>query len=582
MATNPSNITIQQSDQRASWLVDVLLLSLFAGLVFATFEIAGRWAAPVSTAGGQVVQINLSPWALPGYALQSLARGVVAYGFSLVFCLVYGTIAAKSVRAERVMIPLLDILQGIPVLGFLPGLVLGMVALFPGSNLGLELACVLMIFTGQVWNMVFSYYGSVRTVPSELREVARLHKFGAWKTFRTVELPWGAIPLVWNSMISMAGGWFFLTINESFRLEDRDFRLPGIGSYMSEAIDKGDWWAMGWGVLAMVIMITAVDQLVWRPLAVWSQRFKMADVAEEQEESWVLDFLRRSHTIRRIKIIWHKWRFERTQRGEDQRIKTLKIHAEKAGAGAATGLTWLIAGALVVFAAWGGLQLFELLAQVHGAEWVQVMMALAFTFGRTTLAILLSAAWAVPIGVMIGRSRSLSRRFQPVVQSIASFPAPMVFPLIALGISKLGVNFEIGCVALMMVGSQWYILFNVISGAQRLPQDLIETARLYGVRGWTLWRTLYLPAIFPALIPGMVTAAGGAWNASIVSELVRLKGDTYEATGLGSLITRATESGNFPLLCAGILTMSTALVILNRFIWKPLFALADSRYTLNR
>jgi len=585
--TNPTRFRDalpDHGDRRSSWTIDLLLLVLIGGIVFAIFDVASHWAMPASAAEGKTVEIDLSPRALPGYALMSLSRGVVAYFFSLAFALIYGTIAAKSLRAERVMIPVLDILQGIPVLGFLPGLVLGMVALFPNSNFGLEMACILMIFTGQVWNMVYSYYGSVRSVPTELREVASLHRFSAWKTFRTVELPWGTMPLIWNSMISMAGGWFFLTINESFRLEDKDFRLPGIGSYMSEAIDHGNWLAMGYGVTAMVIMIVSVDQLVWRPLSVWAQRFKVEDVAKEQESSWVIDALRRSPTIRRIKRFLRSRREVRAAQTGSKRQMPAQVlrHAGRVRRPLGRILVGVVLASVVGFAVWGGLQLFELLSRVEPREWGDVLMALLFTFLRTTTAIVLTVIWAVPVGVIIGRSPTLSRRLQPVVQSIASFPAPMVFPLLALGIAALSINFEVGCIALMMVGSQWYILFNVISGAQGLPQDLVETARLYGVRGWALWRTLYLPAVYPALVTGMVTAAGGAWNASIVSEMVRLEGTTFEATGLGSLITRATESGNFPMLCAGIMTMSIALIVLNRTLWKPLFVLADRRYSLNR
>jgi len=580
-----SNQYQSATGDRTSWLVDVLLLFFLAALVFGVVQFGRQWLVPATPFEHQSLEIDLSPWALPAYSLKSLARGFLAYAFSLAFTLLYGSVAAKRPKAERVMIPILDILQGIPVLGFLPGLVLGLVAVFPNSNVGLELACIIMIFTGQAWNMTYSFYGSVRSVPVELREVARLHNFGVLKTFRTLEAPYSMIGLVMNSMVSMAGGWFFLTTTEAFRLGDRDFRLPGIGSYMSEAIDRGDRIAQAYAVVAMALMIVATDWLIWRPLSVWSERFKSEEVAGEREESFVLSVLMRSRLILQI----GEWRRRRQSARRDrplapaagdQPTSTRRRPTTPAWEQSLPVLGWLATSTFGGLAIWGGVKLAQLIWELNLSDWLNVTSSLCMTFLRTTMAVLLGALWTVPAGIVIGRSRRLSRKLSPVVQVIASFPAPMLFPLVTMAMLWLGVDFAFGCTVLMLVGSQWYILFNVIAGAQSIPGDLSELAKMYGITGWPLWRTLYLPAIFPSLVTGLVTAAGGAWNASIVAEFVHYKDQTLIAPGLGSLITKATEDANFPLLCAGVLTMSVALVVINRVLWKRLYALAASRFML--
>jgi NitT/TauT family transport system permease protein len=554
--------------------VDAILLLGVAALVAGVIGLARRWEAPLRP----TVNINLSPWALPKYTTLSLARGAVAYLLSLGFTLVYGTVAAHSRRAERVMIPLIDILQGIPVLGFLPGLVLGLVALFPHSNVGLELASVLMIFTGQVWNMTFSFYGSLRGIPEDFRDVARINGFGWWTTFRLLELPAATIGLIWNSMMSMAGGWFFLTVTEAFTLGDRDFRLPGIGAYMAVAIDRGDRRAMACAVVAMVVMIVLVDQLVWRPAMVWAQKFKVEETASEAPRSRLLDFLRRSRLL-----TWLGRRSERDAvpvRGGAAVARDADAAARRALI--ASGIGWLVAIACLLLAVWGGVHLVLMVAEVEAGEWLRLAGALALTSLRTAACLLLAALWAVPAGVWIGLSPRRTRALQPLVQVAAAFPAPMLYPIVTMALLAAGVPFAWGCVALMLLGAQWYVLFNVLAGASALPQDLREAADTYGLGGWSRWRTLYLPAIFPHLVTGLVTAAGGAWNASIVAEYVRFGGRTLVAPGLGSLITRASEAANFPLLAAGVLTMSFALVTLNRTVWRRLYRLADERFALNR
>jgi NitT/TauT family transport system permease protein len=559
--------------------VDVLILIAVGALVAGVVALAQRWEAPIRP----TVEIDLSPWALPRYTLLSLSRGFAAYLLSLVFTLVYGTIAAHGKRAEKILVPILDIGQGIPVLGFLPGLVLGMVALFPRTNVGLELACIVMIFTGQVWNMTFSYIASLRSIPNELKEVAQIHRFSFWKRFWTVEVSSSVIGLVWNSMMSMAGGWFFLTVNEAFTLGDRDFRLPGVGSYMAVAIEKGDKAAMAWAVLAMTVMIVAVDQLLWRPLVAWSQRFRTAEVSGEPEaHSWVLDLLRRSAVLRRLRL-----RRRRRPRAPAAPLPP-PPPPDDAAAGADAGarvraaLLFVLGVGAAAVALLGAWKLVRLLAAVTPHDWLALAAALGATFLRTLAALALAVAWTVPVGILVGRSPVWSRRLQPIVQIVASFPAPMLFPLVTGVLLALHVPFSVIAAVLMLLGAQWYVLFNVLAGASAVPPDLIEAADVYGVAGRARWRTLFLPAVFPYLVTGLVTAAGGAWNASIVAETLVSGGRTLETFGLGSLITKATREANFPLLAAGVLTMSFALVLINRTVWRRLSRLAETKYALNR
>lgn len=563
---------------------DVIILALVAG-VFGTI----LFQASESVRDFRpMVSVSLEPSALPLYALRSLGRGLASYLVSLAVTLVFATWAARSARAERILIPLFDILQGIPVLGFLPGLVLGMVALFPGSNLGLELACILMIFTGQAWNMIFAYYGALKTVPPELRDIARVHRFTPGQDFSKVELSSGAIPLVWNSMISMAGGWFFLTVNEAFTLEGRDFRLPGIGSYMSVAIDRGDTGAMVWAVIAMTAVILATDQLLWRPLIAWAARFSPDDADEGAAQSWVLDLWDRSFLAKWI----HRRRMRRHEdlrnlvkarvpTGGREREARWEPEVEPLLPKILAALRVLLVGGLVGLTAWGLHGAWKLLGRVGPNEWGDVFLSILWTFLRIAAAVVLSCAWTIPVGIWIGRRAKLRKILSPVVQVVAAFPAPMLFPLLAVFIVNIGIPFDVGCVILMVAGAQWYLLFNIIAGASTRPAELDDVARIMGLTGWRRWWILEIPSIFPSLLTGLITAAGGAWNACIVTEFVRFQGRTLSAPGLGTLLNRATVEGNFPLLAAGILVMAVTLVLLNRFFWKRLYHVAETRYALS-
>jgi len=552
---------------RGTLVVDAFVLLVLGALVAGVVTLARRWAAPLQA----TVAIDLSPRALPGYTLLSLARGFAAYLLSLVVTLVYGTVAAHRPAAGRILVPLLDVLQSIPVLGFLPGLVLGLVALVPHRTLGLELACVVMIFTGQAWNMIFSFYGSLQNIPAELHEVARVFRMTTWQRFRMLEVPSAATGLVWNSMMSMAGGWFFLTVTEAFTLGDRDFRLPGIGSYMSVAIDHGDRRAMVAAIVAMAVMIVATDQLVWRPLVVWTERFKLEESAgAETPHSWVLDVLSRSGLLRRLRALL------------GARPPRLARTTPAPVAAPTRVVGRLVVGLALVATAAGVVELGRLLLQVPAAGWVQVAAGLGATTLRTSGAVLLSALWTVPFGILVGRSPATAHRVEPVVQLLASFPAPMLYPIVTAALVALHVPFTLTAVVLMLLGAQWYVLFNVIAGAGAIPADLREAADVCRLAGWPRWRTLELPVVFPYLVTGLVTAAGGAWNASIVAEMVRFRGTTLTTTGLGALITQATSAGDFPLLTAGVLTMALTVVTLNRLGWRRLYRLAETRYALSR
>ncbi len=580
-------------------------VELFAlGLVGLVLGMIVLEAKQVTRPFQATVHIDLSYWALPKYTLLSLARGFCAYGLSLIFTLIYGTIAAHNHRAERVMIPALDILQSIPVLGFLPGLVIAMVNLFPNSEMGLEVACVVMIFTAQVWNMTFSFHGSLRNIPQPLREVARLQRFSGWQVFSRLELPSSMIGLVWNSMMSMAGGWFFLMVNEAFQLGDKDYRLPGIGSYMKEAVNQGNSRAMLAAVVAMVLMILAVDQLFWRPIVVWSQRFRMEDAAgSETPQAWLLDMLQHSRLAQWVHRHLSRHRRQdalpKVQPAEPIEVDSSStiLHYERAKprdrtlppwvGKALAGLQWAVVAALFAGALWGGWKLILLLRAVplrdheNHRDWINVLMALGASFLRTSAAVILGAAWTLPVGIMIGRSPKWSQRLQPVIQVVASFPAPMIFPLVTLALLALHIPFGIGCVALMLLGAQWYILFNVIAGATAIPGDLEEVAKLYRVSRWQRWQKLYLPSVFPYLVTGLVTAAGGAWNSTIVAEYLEDKNGVQEAFGLGSMISEATKEANYPLLAAGVVTMAVSVVCLNRLIWKRMYRLSEERFSLN-
>ena len=573
-------------------LADIVIILGILGVFYGITQVGREWAGVLRP----TVMIDLSFRALPRYTLFSLVRGLAAYCISFLFTIVYGYWAAKDQLAERLLVPILDILQSIPVLGFMPGVMLALVSVFPNSNTGLELAAVFMIFTGQAWNMTFSFYNSLKSVPEYLQEAGTIYRFNWWQRLTQIEMPYSAVGLIWNSMMSMAGGWFFLMVTEAFQLGNRDFRLPGIGSYMSVAVEKGNVPAMAAAIVAMVLMIVALDQLLWRPMVVWAQKFRIEDTSQEESmDSWFLDLLHHSHILRWIGAAGLSVRgtvgilisrvFRHAPRGMPTSAPVVSTPPERAATNRLS-LSVIFSRVLFVLLAAGLAfalaQVVRLLISVHMGEWLHLLRADVLTLARVTAAITLGTLWAVPVGLRIGLSPRLSRIMQPVVQVAASFPAPMLFPAVILLLALLKVNIGFGSVVLMLLGTQWYILFNVIAGAQAIPSDLKEAAASYRVTGRQRFWSLYLPAIFPYLVTGWVTATGGAWNASIVAEIVTFRGQTLRAQGIGSVISEAAFGANFAELAAAILIMSLTVVLVNRFVWRRLYAVASTQYNLSK
>jgi NitT/TauT family transport system permease protein len=557
-----------------SYLPDVLMAGAGIALFYGLLVVGRAWLGPFTPQ----VDISRSPLALPAYAGYSLLRITIAYGLSLAFALVYGYVAASNHRAERFMIPLLDVLQSIPVLSFLPPVMLAMVALFPGRQLGVEAGAILLIFTGQVWNMAFSFYASMKSIPREMREAAKIYGFSWWQRFIEMELPFAAIGLVWNSMMSVAGGWFFLMACEMFVLGSRDFRLPGLGSYLQTAASAGDTPSILLGVGTMIFVIVLLDQFVWRPVIAWAEKFKVEQVeSTDIPHSWVLNLIHHSRSLAGIR--------KRTVSPLGERLMLFfsRHHASEKTAPRVAWRLWLArALAFVVLAGigYGVVRVAMILAGLQRVELQEAGIGLIATFLRVNLALILGALWTIPTGVAIGFNPRLARIAQPLAQIAASVPATALFPVVLLLLIRVGGGLGVGSIVLLLLGTQWYILFNVIAGAIAIPTDLKEACSVFHIRGLERWKKLILPGIFPYLVTGMVTASGGAWNASIVAEYFHFKGHIYTTTGLGATISQATDQGNFDLLLAATIMMSAMVVTVNRLVWRRLYALAETRFRL--
>ncbi len=565
---------------RRAWsrLTDLVVFAAVLAVFLGLLKLGQTWLGPFQP----VAKISRSPWALPAYAAASLARIGIAYALSLLFALAYGYAAARSPRAERVLVPLLDILQSIPVLSFLPGVMLAMVALFPRRQLGIELGSILLIFTGQAWNIAFSFYSSLKSIPRELDDAARVYRFSRWQRFTELELPYAAIGLVWNSMMSVAGGWFFLMACEMFVLGPRDFRLPGLGSYLQIAAGAGDTQAILWGLAAMIGIIVLLDVLVWRPVIAWADKFKFEQVESAiVARSAVLELLRRSGAFALLyrKVIRPAGErltltFARSAGQAFLPVPPVRPAKWRSWLGRAVALLGLAALGYAVWRA--SLELVKL----NGEEIEEIARGAGLTFLRVNAALLLGALWAVPAGVAVGSSPRLARFAQPLAQIAASVPATALFPVVLLVLIREGGGMGLASLALMLLGTQWYILFNVIAGAMAIPTDLREAAEVFHFGRWERWRRLILPGIFPYLVTGMVTAAGGAWNASIVAEYFHFKGQTLSTAGLGAVISRATDAGQYHVLLAATVVMAAIVVAINRLFWQRLYRLAESRFKL--
>ncbi len=560
----------------SSWMRDVPIILGGLALFYGLLSFARYGVGPINAGAN----IDLSPTALPKYALFSVVRLSAAYVISLGFTLVYGYVAAYNARAERFLIPLLDTLQSIPVLSFLPGVMLAMVALFPSRQLGVELGSILLIFTGQVWNMTFSFYASLKNIPVEMREAAQVYGFSWWQRFVQMELPYASIGLIWNSMMSIAGGWFFLMACEMFVLGNRDLRLPGLGSYLQTAANAGDTRAIAWGLTVMIGVIVLIDQLVWRPVIAWSGRFKFEQVeAAEASRSPILDWLRHSRLLMVVG--------QRTVAPVRERLDLhfARKHDLSSKVSAPSRAALLMIRLLSVVALIGvAYATTKTVIMLSGLSWIEITSILrgaGATFLRVEVVLVLAAIWTIPAGVFIGLRPRASAVLQPIAQIAASVPATALFPVILLILIRLGGGLGIGSIALLLLGTQWYLLFNVIAGASSIPTDLKEVCNVFHFSRTERWRKLLLPAIFPYLITGFVTASGGAWNASIVAEYFHFKGQTLSTTGLGSVISYATDSGNFRLLLAATIVMALMVVTINRVLWRRMYALAATRYKLD-
>jgi NitT/TauT family transport system permease protein len=549
-------------------------LALFLGII----KLGTYWMARPMPA----VVISHSVRALPLYAFYSVARIAIAYLFSLIFAVSYGYIAAYNPRVETWMIAVLDILQSIPVLSFLPGVMLAMMALIPGHQLGIELGSILLIFTGQVWNMAFSFYSSLKSIPREMIEASRIYRYSAWQRFWQLELPFSAIGLIWNSIVSVAGGWFFLIVCEMFAFRGTNFRLPGLGSYLQTAASSYDMHALLWGLCVLVLIIVATDQLIWRPLIAWSDKFKIEQVeSTTRVTSPILSLLQQTSALTRLPArVWGSIEERIYHRlAQTRECRIVQPMDDTAGKGGKL-FSRLLAVAASLFVLWGLSLAYPLLRDATWAEIRLLLLGAGATYLRVNASIAIAALWTIPVGVTIGSNPRLARFLQPITQVVASVPATALFPVLMLGLIRVGGGLGVGSIALMLMGTQWYILFNVIAGAMAIPSDLKEAATIYRFTRWQRWTRLILPGIFPYLVTGMITASGGAWNASIVSEYFHIGDQTLQTVGLGAQISAASDSGNFSSLLLATVLMATIVVTMNRLVWRRLYRLAETRYKL--
>ncbi|WP_410478243.1 ABC transporter permease [Pseudomonas syringae group sp. J309-1] len=561
----------------ASLLAEGMLVAAIALLALFVFYSAGQMNQPLSVLDSAPVSLDLAH--LPSYTLRTTLRMFAALFVSFVFSIVIATLAAKSRRAAMVILPALDILQSVPVLGFLTFTVVFFMSIFPGRQWGLECAAVFAIFTSQVWNMTFGFYQSLRTVPNDLYDVSRQFSFSPWQRFIKVELPFGMPGLVWNMMMSMSGGWFFVVASESITVGDSTVNLPGIGSWLALAIQQKDIAAISWAVLAMVGVIVLYDVLFFRPIVAWADKFRFEQTASHKRpRSRVYDLFR---STRLVPLLFASLRIVSDWIPAVRMPRLARIgFTINARWHRYLDLAWI---ALVVSACMTGIyQLACFIGSTLGVEEVVNVFGLGLaTLARVAVLIVLASLVWVPVGVWIGLNPRWAERLQPVAQLLAAFPANILFPFAVVTIVALKLNPDVWLSPLMILGTQWYILFNVIAGASALPTDLLEASRVFRVRGWQWWRKVVLPGVFPYYVTGALTAAGGSWNASIVAEAVSWGSDHLYASGLGSFIARATTAGDFQRVALGIVVMSVFVVGFNSLLWRPLYRFAERRLRID-
>ena len=583
MKSKTAELTATKGKGAFGWTDFIVLLGLF-GLCWSVLHF-GRGmivhfdenaAPPLDTAVRKI----------PYYAGRTLLRMWIAFACSLLFTFVVGYAAAKNRTARAVILPALDVLQSVPVLGFLSITVTGFMALFPGSLIGVECASIFAIFTGQVWNMTFGFYHSLVTIPTDMQEAASTYGLNRWQRFTTVEVPASMHSLIWNSMMSFGGGWFFVAQSEAISVMNKSIKLPGLGSYMASAVERGDNHAAMWAIIAMLVVILASDQLVWRPLLAWADKFKI-ELTESSDPptSWLYNLLHGAYVF-----TWFEEKVAEPCRDWFRNLTLRFTTAAHFGPSNRLSIPALIFRGLgILLGLWVGYYaisgIIAGIATVHqhvtpatlrDIAWLGLLTMLR-VFAMTILATLI---WT-PIGVWIGFQPKVARLAQPLAQIAASFPVNMTFPFIVGFYVAHRISMNWGSIFLIAMGTQWYILFNVIAGAMAIPNDLMEAARTYGLRGWPLWRTLILPAIFPFWVTGACTAAGGAWNASIVAELATWGNTTLKADGLGAFIADVTQRGDTPLIICSIAIMSLFVVVMNKLLWRRLYALAEQRFRLD-
>jgi NitT/TauT family transport system permease protein len=557
-------------------LYDVVIFILIAGGLVLLAHGAHEMGAPLASL--DVAPVTLDPANLPEYALRTTLRMFAAIFASLAFTFIVATLAAKSRKAELVIVPALDILQSVPVLGFLTFTVVFFMGLFPGSQLGAECAAIFAIFTSQAWNMAFSFYQSLRTVPHDLDEASRHFRLSPWLRFWRLEVPFAAPGLIWNTMMSMSGGWFFVVASEAITVGDTTLKLPGIGSWLAVAIQQKDIGAVGLAVATVAVVILAYDQLVFRPIVAWADKFRFEQTAAQQRpQSWVFDLVRRGRLI--------GWLFAPLAWLAALSLRIRFAPPSRRGAspqapGRVADIVWIaIVLAGTSYALW---LVIDYLGTNLGADDVVHAFGLGFlTLTRVVVLIAIASLIWVPIGVWIGLRPAVAERVQPVAQFLAAFPANVLFPIAVVAIVSLKLDPNIWLSPLMVLGTQWYILFNVIAGASAFPTDLREASTLFRLRSWQWWRQAILPGIFPYYVTGALTASGGSWNASIVAEVASWGDTKLTAAGLGSYIAQATEAGHYPRVVLGIAVMSIFVVTINRLLWRPLYRQAERRFRLD-
>ncbi len=561
---------IEAGGNRWDWALLPLVLSVLILLAYG----AAQMTRPYQV--GASLPISLDPTALPYYLLRTSLRMFIALALATVFACTFAALASKVRPLEKVLVPMLDILQSIPILGFLSITVTGFIALFPGNLFGVECAAIFAIFTSQAWNMAFSVYQSMRTVPSELKEAARVFQLSGWQKFWRLEMPFAMPALLWNMMMSMSGGWFFVVASEAISVSNQNIKLPGIGSYIATAIEARDMGAIGWAIATMLVGVLLYDQLFFRPLLAWADKFRFEETGSDTaQQSWLLVWLRRTERLQQWGLaagrlldrsfVW----FRRGYDGTSIRARHRPLHT-----GFSRAFDALVA-ALVLFASW------RLATFIHsGVGWAEVghvFVLAGYTLARVLVLITLAALVWVPVGVWLGMNPKVASRTQAIAQFLAAFPANLMFPVAVMVIVKLDLNPHIWLSPLMILGTQWYILFNVIAGASGVPTELRYAAQNFGLTGWLKWRRYLLPAVFPSFVTGAITASGGSWNASIVAEYVTWGDTTLEAAGIGSYIAHMTAIGDFPRIALGIGVMCLFVMSLNHFVWRKLYQLAENR-----